>query len=165
MDNNPQKMVTRYALILFGLLSITIIYTYFSSLSLISSNTIDGALAFKPSSNMTVQTVSFEENTTPNIITPSFSTSSQSVTMKSDDYKIPVKRQKLTELLPEELKRNIKASLLTAEQLKDLSPEERFKYKQTQKKLAKVLREIGKTEAENQKLHGYLSQAEDQKTP
>ena len=75
--------------------------------------------------------------------------------MKSDDYKIPFKQQKLTELLPEELKQNIKASLLTPEQLKALSAEERFAYKQTQKKLAKVLREIGKTEAENQKLHGY----------
>jgi len=157
MDNNPQKMVTRYALILFSLLSLAIIYTYFSVLPIVAPAPLTSTYmlpetdhaAFKPSFQVT--TISFEENTEP-----------QSATMKADDYKIPVKQQKLTELLPEELKRNIKASLLTPEQLKDLSAEERFRYKQTQKKLAKVLREIGKTEAENQKLNGYLSHAESQ---
>ena len=139
MDNNPQKMVTRYALILFSLLLIAILYTYFTSLNSYRADTVAiSNAAFKPP----------------------ISTPEQNPPMKSDDYKVPVKQQKLTELLPEELKRNIKASLLTPEQLQELSPEERFRYKQTQKKLAKVLREIGKTEAENQKLQGYLNHAE-----
>jgi len=143
MDNNPQKMVTRYALILFSLLSIAIIYTYFNALPHVEAPL--SSTVFKP----TAQTIA--HNIVP------LSTAAQNTTMKSDDYKIPIKQQKLTELLPEELKRNIKASLLSPEQLQELSAEERFQYKQTQKKLAKVLREIGKTEAENQKLQGYLN--------
>jgi hypothetical protein len=157
MQNNPQKMVTRYALILFSVLLIAIIYTYFSARNAIVplTSTGNGTSAFKPTAKVQVKTASFEET-----IPEKNTTIRQSLTMKADDYKVPLKQQKLTELLPEELKRNIKASLLTPEQLKELSPEERFRYKQTQKKLAKVLREIGKTEAENQKLNGYLTHVE-----
>jgi TnpA family transposase len=82
--------------------------------------------------------------------------------MKSDDYKLPKQQQTLSSLLPKDIRENIQAALLSSEQLKELSPEERFNYKQTQKKLAKVLRELGKVEAENRKLHNYLSQAETQ---
>jgi hypothetical protein len=155
---NPQQNITRYALILFALLLLAIMYTYFSQPTSPVKKLSHPAMMDTP--HATMQIVNYPSSIS-SLSASTIDTKNQ--TMKLDHYKVPVKQQKLSDLLPEDLKHNIKTSLLTEEQLKSLTAEERFRYKQMQKKLAKVLREIGKTEAENQKLQGYISHVEEQK--
>lgn len=68
--------------------------------------------------------------------------------------------QKMTDLLPDELKQNIKQSLLSDEQVRHLNSEERKAYKRTQREIVRTLRELAGLEAENQHLKGMINEKE-----
>jgi hypothetical protein len=77
--------------------------------------------------------------------------------MKVEQRKIPGNKSvKMTDLLPEELKNSIKASMLTDEEINALSPEERNVYKKTQRDIIYTLRELAGLEAENKRLKGAI---------
>lgn len=170
-DHSLEDTITRYALIAFAILLALIIYTYFTT-----KNTQQEQVVIN--STQQIQTAVHTEKNTSKVafqiaapITKS-STPAQiqeePKSMKLDDHKIPRKKseqkqkQKLTDLLPKDLKNNIRASLITEKELKELSPEDQSEYKETQQKLAIILQEIGKTEAENQKLQSSLSEVKNQ---
>ncbi|MGV6809131.1 MAG: hypothetical protein ACWA5U_04570 [bacterium] len=68
--------------------------------------------------------------------------------------------QKMTDLLPDELKQNIKQSLLSDEQVRRLNSEERKAYKRTQREIVRILRELAGLEAENQHLKTMINEKE-----
>lgn len=69
-------------------------------------------------------------------------------------------KQKMTDLLPDELKQNIKQSLLSDEQVRSLNSEERKAYKRTQREIVRTLRELAGLEAENQQLKSMINEKE-----
>jgi len=69
-------------------------------------------------------------------------------------------KQKMTDLLPDELKYSIKQSLLTDEQVRSLSDEERKAYQRTQREIVRTLRELAGLEAENQHLKTMINEKE-----
>lgn len=164
-NNNLEETITRYALILFAILLALIVYTYFTTQDNKPQEVAAEPDTAKQSKTPTSK-VAFQTLPPKTELTKKTEIQENTKTMKPDDYKIPakkqLKKQKLTELLPQDLKENIENSLLTREQLKELSPAEREEYKKTQQKLAHVLREIGQTEAENQKLETSLSEVKNQ---
>ena len=166
-NHSLEDTITRYALIIFAILLALIVYTYFTTQS-----TQQEQVVSKPE-----QQIQATEHTKKNISKVAFQTETpltrssaqnqgKPTAMKLDDYKVPAQkqeqRQKLTDLLPKDLKDNIQASLITEKELKELSPEEQNEYKETQQKLAIILREIGQTEAENQRLQSSLSEVKNQ---
>jgi cell shape-determining protein MreC len=77
--------------------------------------------------------------------------------MKVEQRKIPGNKSvKMTDLLPEELKNSIKEAMLTDEQIRALTPEERTIYKKTQRDIIDTLRELAGLEAENKRLKGAI---------
>lgn len=79
--------------------------------------------------------------------------------MKVQDHTIPgagAMKPQMTEFLPDELKNAIKSSMLTDEQIKALSEDERKAYKRTQRDIVDTLRELAGVEEENQRLKGDL---------
>lgn len=84
-------------------------------------------------------------------------TEQQTPDMKVEQRKIPGNKSvKMTDLLPEELKNSIKESMLTDEEIKELSSEERKIYKKTQRDIIFTLRELAGLEAENKRLKGAI---------
>jgi hypothetical protein len=69
-------------------------------------------------------------------------------------------KQKMTDLLPDELKYSIKQSLLTDEQVRSLNDEERKAYQRTQREIVRTLRELAGLEAENQHLKTMINEKE-----
>jgi len=172
-----EEKITQYALIIFAILVLLIIYTFFTMQSTQTSvkktalttsppeKTQDQQTqAPKPKSSETQAVMTKASQQVAPTITSTIKTAKKqekTTEMKADDYKIPRNKQKkLTELLPKELKESIQASLPSEAELKAMTPEERAKFKETQKKLAVILRDIGHTEAENQQLQRSLNSAE-----
>ncbi len=174
ISSNTQETITRYALIIFAILLAGILFIFFSpeprginkAVQTSSAESIKTTLTSerkKPIETVTKVAYQAPSPTKPALPTEQAEEQDSTIEMKPDDYKIPAQKNKLTDFLPEELKNNIQESLLTEAQIKELAPEERLKYRETQRKLAIVLRNIGQTEVENQKLQNSLTRAEQQK--
>ncbi len=187
ISNNLQERITQIALVIFAVLLTLIIYVFFSPSTknaainqakntdtIQQNNPITTPKAVVSEQNHTAAAKAVVSENQPAVSTPKVQqTEAKQITkttqdkveiMKLDNYKVPNNNKpKLSEFIPEELKSNIQKSLLTPEQIQALSPEERLKYQETQRKLAAVLRRLGQMEAENQKLQNSLAQAEQQK--
>lgn len=176
ISNKLQESITQIALIIFAILLALIIYVFFSS----NTKTITMSQAKNINATKQNNATSAQATLTPKHLAAKTKLTTTNVqsskpeqvektrqdkvkTVKLDDYKVPNNNPKLSELIPEELRNNIKKSLLTPEQIQALSPAERLKYQETRRKLATVLRSLSQTEAENQRLQHSLTQAEQQK--
>lgn len=170
-----EEKITLYALIMFAVLLLLIIYTFFTTEpNKTTTVTASQEIAEKSSETAQVTTASpaiikVAQQVTPTTETKPLATAlldtirktDEKTEMKPDEYKIPTsKKKKLTELLPQELRNSIQASLPSADEVKAMNPNERVQFKETQKKLAVILRDIGHTEAENQQLQRSLDKAE-----